>query len=151
MIYVGALHFQDISTLITKVPFEDITLVSLTLRRQDPDLFDKQIQLHTRICHNSWAIKLQLTTLGFREAIQSQARNESYVSNTRIDSAKASTTKTDCTIYIQCLERDKTALTEWVTTFIATYSNVYPGEDLPVLTQPIQTRWDGLVNHQPTN
>ena len=38
-IHVGTLHFNDANTLLTKIPFKDITLVPLSMQRTDPQSF----------------------------------------------------------------------------------------------------------------
>ena len=87
----------------------------------------------------------------FCEAILSQARNQSYVSNTIIDIVEASSTTSDGTLYLQCLERDKLTLTKWVATFITTNSNVYPNKDLPELPQSHPNDTDSLTMSRQTN
>ena len=59
-IYVGKLHYDTMSNLITKAPFKDIELVPLSAQRSNKEMFDQRVQLHNFLCQDSRAIKLLL-------------------------------------------------------------------------------------------
>ena len=64
-IFVGKLHHPHLGVLINKVPFEDIKLVPLQLKRHNPETFDQRVQLHNFLCQDSRAIKLGNTSDNF--------------------------------------------------------------------------------------
>ena len=64
---------------------------------------------------------------------------------------EASSTAAEGMLYIQCFECDKPSLTEWVSNFITTYSNVYPEDEQPFLVATKPDGTDSLTMTHQTN
>ena len=58
---------------------------------------------------------------------------DSDISEKIINLAETSTTDTDGTLYIQCLQKHRSIVTEWTVSFLATYTTVYPNDEQPLL------------------
>ena len=130
-IYVGKLHFGITSTLISKVPFEDLELVPLSLKRQNKETFDQQVQLHKFLCQDSAAIKLRNTSSEFREQFKIGMKANDKVSEHIIDVAEAASTQKDGTLYIQYLTPHKDLVLNSVNEYISKYISEHPGDEVP--------------------
>ena len=132
-IYTGTLHKDILDTILQRLPFPDVEIVSFSLRRKDTERFERHVRLHEYICNNSCAIRLLRTSENSRDAIRIEVNNNSNISDKVVNLAEASKTMTDGTFYVQCLQKHKTIIHIWLTSFLVTYATAYPDEEQPVI------------------
>ena len=149
-IYVGKSHHGIMSTLISKAPFEDLELVPLATKRQDKDIFDQRVQLHTFLCQDSGAIKLRRTSPEFRDHIKLELRKDNDIKNFIIDIAEAASTATEGTLYIQCLVQNRDAVIKRVEEHIAHYISAYPTDENPEILTRRTKATDSTPSDSPT-
>ena len=131
-IHVGTLHKEFLETIIKQSPFPDVELISLSLRRKNPSHFDKCIRLHEYICNNSCAIKLMQTTVDSRDTLRLELSKDSTLTDKIINLAESSKASTDGTLYVQCLQKHRPLVSNWITAFLTTYATEYPLHEQPI-------------------
>ena len=140
MLYVGKAHQTDAITLLTKAPFKDIKIVLIGNRRRDQAVYEKQISIHKWLCQKSTAVKLRYTTDTFRSAIRTKIKSNETVQKAVIDVAEASSTRSEGTLYIQCLTKHKELVKEFSENFIAAFNTQNPDECEAEVVQPQNSR-----------
>ena len=128
IVYVGKSHHADATTLLRKAPFEAIEMVLIGNRRRDQAVYEKQIKIHQWLCQKSTAVKLRYTTDMFRSAMRTEIQANDTLQKAVIDVAAASSTRTDGTVYIQCLTKHKNTVLEFADNFIAAFNTQHPDE-----------------------
>jgi hypothetical protein len=122
MLYVGQSDVKPIEYILQHFPFS-LEIVSMITKRKDRVKFAKQVDLHTIICQNSQAIKITEVDRQFKQRLRDVARQNANVSDMVLDVADSSS---EDIIFLQCMPRVKSALTEWLVQFIGDYINRYP-------------------------
>ena len=69
VVHIGKYHHANATKLLEKPPFEDVEMVVTSNKQKKPALFDKQLQLHNRLCQRSTAVKLRYTSETFHSAL----------------------------------------------------------------------------------
>ena len=128
LVDVGKTHHADATTLLKTAPFEDIEMVLIGNHQRDQAVYDKQIQVHQWLCQKSTAVKLRYTTEMFRSAMRIEAKANDTLKKAIIDVAEASSTRSEGTLYIQCLAKHKATVTEFAENFIAAFNTQHPDE-----------------------
>ena len=149
--YVGRNHTSFMQALLKKVPFPDVQLIPLSQRRHDPEIFEKQILLHSTLCTKSSAVKLGSTSEDLRLALAQEICDDEVVGEYIINVAKASSTAVDGTLYVQHLNDQKHLAMEYLTEFLAAYLEQHPDNSDVIIVQPSRGHQStSLVSPSPT-
>jgi hypothetical protein len=113
-LFVGKKDADTTLETLKKSAFPDCEIVMKSLRKGNPEEWNKKLQIHNALSDHSRAIKIYEVTESLREKLGQLIAADAEAYTKVIDIARVGFEGSDNVLYIQCHGAHKTWLTDWI-------------------------------------